>query len=187
MGGTTIVIYAFKFNTTKTLAALDKQPFISLILLKTPPPNPFSLPGKKFEWLMRTTIAWQKFVISIVRWEQLWGMGGVNVMVWVIVRVCSVVLIRTVVGVDWGFDNRSGSHHQRGGVYLNRLLEQTRGWGNFIRLWKQPCIRGMVEFVLYTGKNHREWEEFESFIRTDTGLRKFESFMRTSMDQNLSR
>ena len=34
-----------------------------------------------------------------------------NVVVWVIVRVCSVVL-RTVVGVDWRFDNLSGSHHQ---------------------------------------------------------------------------
>ena len=34
------------------------------------------------------------------------------VVVWVIVRVCSVVLRRTVVGVDWRFDNLSGSHHQ---------------------------------------------------------------------------
>ena len=33
-------------------------------------------------------------------------------MVSVIVRVCSVVLRRTVVGVDWRFDNLSGSHHQ---------------------------------------------------------------------------
>ena len=31
----------------------------------------------------------------------------VNVVVWVIVRVCSVVLRRTVVGVDWRFDNLS--------------------------------------------------------------------------------
>ena len=30
-----------------------------------------------------------------------------------IVRVCSVVLRRTVVGVDWLFDNLSGSHRQR--------------------------------------------------------------------------
>ena len=36
-----------------------------------------------------------------------------NVVVLVIVRVCSVVLRRTVVGVDWCFDNLSGSHHQR--------------------------------------------------------------------------
>ena len=36
----------------------------------------------------------------------------VTVVVWVIVRVCSVVLRRTVVGVDWRFDNLSGSHHQ---------------------------------------------------------------------------
>ena len=32
--------------------------------------------------------------------------------VWVIVRDCSVVLRRTVVGVDWRFDNLIGSHHQ---------------------------------------------------------------------------
>ena len=31
---------------------------------------------------------------------------------WVIVRVCSVVLRRTDAGVDWRFDNLSGSHHQ---------------------------------------------------------------------------
>ena len=42
------------------------------------------------------------------RFEPRW----VNVVVWVIVRVCSVVLRRTVVGVDWRFDNLSGSHHQ---------------------------------------------------------------------------
>ena len=34
------------------------------------------------------------------------------VVVWVIVWVCSVVLRRTVVGVDWCFNNLSGSHHQ---------------------------------------------------------------------------
>ena len=34
-----------------------------------------------------------------------------DVVVWVIVRVCSVVLRRTVVGVDWRFDNLSRSHH----------------------------------------------------------------------------
>ena len=34
------------------------------------------------------------------------------VVVWVTVRVCSVVLRRTVVDVDWRFDNLSGSHHQ---------------------------------------------------------------------------
>ena len=36
----------------------------------------------------------------------------VFVAVWVIVWVCSVVLRRTVVGIDWRFDNLSGSHHQ---------------------------------------------------------------------------
>ena len=41
------------------------------------------------------------------RFEPRW----VNVVVWVIVRVCSVVLRRTVVGVDWRFDNLSGNHH----------------------------------------------------------------------------
>ena len=41
------------------------------------------------------------------RFEPRW----VNVVVWMIVRVCSVVLRRTVVGVDWRFDNLSGSHH----------------------------------------------------------------------------
>ena len=41
------------------------------------------------------------------RFEPRW----VNVVVWVIVRVCSVVLRRTVVGVDWRFDILSGSHH----------------------------------------------------------------------------
>ena len=35
-----------------------------------------------------------------------------SVVVWVIVRVCSVVLRRTVVVVDRRFDNLSGSHHQ---------------------------------------------------------------------------
>ena len=35
-----------------------------------------------------------------------------SVVVWVIVRVCSVVLRRTVVGVDWRFDNLSGNNHQ---------------------------------------------------------------------------
>ena len=35
-----------------------------------------------------------------------------DVVVWVIVRVCSAVLRRTIVGVDWHFDNLSGSHHQ---------------------------------------------------------------------------
>ena len=36
----------------------------------------------------------------------------ISVVVWVTIRVCSVVLRRTVVGVDWRFDNLSGSHHQ---------------------------------------------------------------------------
>ena len=40
------------------------------------------------------------------RFEPRW----VDVVVWVIVWVCSVVLRRTVVGVDWLFDNLSGSH-----------------------------------------------------------------------------
>ena len=34
------------------------------------------------------------------------------VVAWVIVRVCSVVLRKTAAGVDWHFDNLSGSHHQ---------------------------------------------------------------------------
>ena len=42
------------------------------------------------------------------RFELKW----VNVVVWVIVRVCSVVLRRTVVGVDWRFDNLSGSFRE---------------------------------------------------------------------------
>ena len=41
------------------------------------------------------------------RFEPRW----VNVVVWVIIRVCSVVLRRTVVSVDWHFDNMSGSHY----------------------------------------------------------------------------
>ena len=44
------------------------------------------------------------------RFEPRW----VNAVVWVIVRVCSVVLRRTVVGVDWRFDNLSGSHSDDG-------------------------------------------------------------------------
>ena len=52
------------------------------------------------------------------RFEPRW----VNVVVWVIVRVCSVVLRRTVVGVDWGFNNLSGSHHH----VLLRTTLQTR-------------------------------------------------------------
>ena len=39
------------------------------------------------------------------------------VVVWVIVRVCSVVLRRTVV-VDWRFDNLRGSHHQSKRLYV---------------------------------------------------------------------
>ena len=51
----------------------------------------------------------QLFVLyNSERFEPRW----VNVVVWVIVRVCNVVLRRTVVGVDWRFDNLSGSHHQ---------------------------------------------------------------------------
>ena len=52
---------------------------------------------------VRTNVyAWSKYLCN---WT--WF-----VVVWVIVRVCSVVLRRTVVGVDWRFDNLSGSHHQ---------------------------------------------------------------------------
>ena len=47
------------------------------------------------------------------RFEPRW----VIVVVWVIVRVCSVVLRWTVVGVDWRFDNLSGSHHRSDGIW----------------------------------------------------------------------
>ena len=52
------------------------------------------------------------------RFEPRW----VNVVVWVIVRVCSVVLRRTVVGVDWCFDNLSGSHHQSEAIISTLMM-----------------------------------------------------------------
>ena len=60
-------------------------------------------------WCILLSVYFLNFLVyNSERFEPRW----VNVVVWMIVRVCSVVLRRTVVGVDWRFDNLSGSHHQ---------------------------------------------------------------------------
>ena len=41
-----------------------------------------------------------------------------------VVRVCSVVLRRTVVGVDRHFDNLSGSHHQNVFLAISNKISQ---------------------------------------------------------------
>ena len=52
------------------------------------------------------------------------------VVVWVIVRVCSVVLRRTVVGVDCRFDNLRGSHHQSSMMASARVVETSVNTNN---------------------------------------------------------
>ena len=53
-----------------------------------------------------------------------------RISVWVIVRVYSVVLRRTAVGVDWRFDNLSGSHHQSMMMASSQVVETSVNTNN---------------------------------------------------------
>ena len=65
-----------------------------------------------YENLMRTRQFTRPVIHTFIQFIYLFHFANkLHVVVWVIVRVCSVVLTRTVVGVDWRFDNLSGSHH----------------------------------------------------------------------------
>ena len=64
------------------------------------------LPGSFTHFVWKTNRANCYGIYNSERFEPRW----VDVVVWVIIWVCSVVL-RTVVGVDWCFNNLSGSHH----------------------------------------------------------------------------
>ena len=82
-------------------SAWKKNPTYYLLLVLT---KQVDSTFRTLNWFIMQT----RYIYNSERFEPRW----VNVVVWVIVRVCSVVLRRTVVGVDWRFDNSSGSHHQ---------------------------------------------------------------------------
>ena len=74
------------------------------------------------------------------------------VVVWVIVRVCSVVLRRTVVGVDWRFDNLSGSHHIERFQYPCNSLKSTpnvRQWNSCEFVFRLRVRAYVILFVMF--------------------------------------
>ena len=101
-----------------------------------------------------------------------------------IVRVCSVVLRRTVVGVDWRFDNLIGSHHQlwwwlplrlskrqsTPTTVLLRTTLQTRTITQTTTL-KQPS--SLLKFLKIFENCHKSSEIFESLRKKSENVGKF--------------
>ena len=118
------------------------------------------------------------------RFELRW----VNVVVWVIIWVCSVVLRRTVVGVDWRFNNLSGSHDDG----LTRPITQTTTIWVMIRPMKTDILF-LINHIQNVGKtffifNHEthdinfHWPKLKYISNELSWLREWQLY--TGMETN---